>query len=80
MRGNAPRQSKCPRCGVEMGRGVIAVLSLEKKYLTSKGLVPLAPIPNEPVLEVAVPPMRRWVRRMSLDKTLKNLRMKEMAI
>jgi len=48
MRGNAPRQLKCPRCGFKAGRDVVAVLNLEKKYLTSKGPVPLAPMPSEP--------------------------------
>ena len=45
------------------GRDVIAVLNLEKKYPTPKGLVPLAPIPSDPTLEVAVLPMREWARR-----------------
>jgi len=47
MRGNAPRQLKCPKCRFKAGRDIIAVLNLEKKYLTSKGLVPLAPMPND---------------------------------
>jgi putative transposase len=72
MRGNAPRQSKCPRCGFEAGRDVIAVLNLKKKYLTSKGLVPLAPMPSDPALEVAVLPMKEWARRKSLDATNKH--------
>jgi hypothetical protein len=42
-------------------------LNLEKRYLTSKGLVPLAPMPSEPALEVAVLPMKEWARRKSLD-------------
>jgi putative transposase len=67
MRGDAPRQLKCPRCGFKAGRDVVAVLNLEKKHLTSKGLVPLAPMPGEPTLEVAVLPMREWARRKSLD-------------
>jgi putative transposase len=67
MRGDAPRQLKCPNCGFRAGRDVVAVLNLEKKYLTSKGLVPLAPMPNEPTLEVAVLPMKEWARRKSLD-------------
>jgi len=32
-------------------------------YSNSKGLVPLAPMPSEPTLEVAVLPMKEWVRR-----------------
>jgi putative transposase len=80
MRGNAPRQLKCPRCGFRAGRDVIAVLNLEKKYLTYKGLVPLAPMPIEPALEVAVLPVKGWVRRKSLDETLKNPKMKGMII
>jgi len=47
VRGNAPRQSKCSRCRFEAGRDVIAVLNLKKKYLTSKGLMPLAPMPSD---------------------------------
>jgi len=69
MRGDAPRQLKCSRCGFKAGRDVIAVLNLERKYLTLKGLVPLAPMPDDPTLEVAVLPMREWVRRKSLDAT-----------
>jgi putative transposase len=69
MRGDAPRQLKCPRCGFKAGRDVIAVLNLERKYLTLKGLVPLAPMPDDPTLEVAVLSMKEWVRRKSLDAT-----------
>jgi len=72
MRGNAPRQLKCPRCGFKAGRDVIAVLNLEKKYLTSKGPVPLAPMPSEPTPEVAVLPVKGWARRKSLDATNKH--------
>lgn len=72
MRGGAPRQLKCPRCGFRAGRDVIAVLNLEKKYLTLKGLVPLAPMPDEPTFEVAVLPMKEWARRKSLDATNKH--------
>ena len=72
MRGDAPRQLKCPRCGFRSGRDVIAVLNLERKYLTLKGLVPLAPMPYDPALEVAVLPMREWARRKSLDATNEN--------
>jgi putative transposase len=67
MRGNAPRQLKCPRCGFRAGRDVVAVLNLERKYLTFKGLVPLAPMPSEPTPEVAVLPVKEWARRKSLD-------------
>jgi len=67
MRGNAPRQLKCPKCRFKAGRDIVAVLNLEKKYLTSKGLVPLAPMPSEPTLEVAVLPMKEWARWKSLD-------------
>jgi putative transposase len=67
MRGDAPRQLRCPRCGFRAGRDVIAVLNLEKKYTTSKGPVPLAPMPSEPAPEVVVLPMKEWARRKSLD-------------
>jgi putative transposase len=67
MRGNAPRQLKCPKCRFRAGRDIIAVLNLEKKYSTPKGLVPLAPMPSEPAPEVAVLPMKEWARRKSLD-------------
>ena len=33
--------------------------------LTLKGSVPLTPIPDDPTPEVAVLPMREWVRRKS---------------
>jgi len=72
MRGNAPRQLKCPRCGFKAGRDVIATLNLEKKYLTLKGLVPLVPMPSEPTPEVAVLPVKGWARRKSLDATNKH--------
>jgi putative transposase len=71
MRGDAPRQLKCPRCGFRAGRDVIAVLNLEKKYLTLKGCVPFTPMPGEPALEVAVLPVRGWARRKSLGATSK---------
>ena len=69
MRGNAPRHLKCPRCGFEAGRDVVAVLNLDKKYLALKGSVPLTPMPYDPAPEVAVLPMREWARRKSLDAT-----------
>jgi transposase len=72
MRGDAPRQLKCPKCRFKAGRDIVAVLNLEKKYLTSKGLVPLAPMPRDPTLEVVVLPMKGWARRKSLDTTNKN--------
>ena len=72
MRGNAPRQLKCPRCGFRAGRDVIAVLNLEKKYQTLKGLVPLAPMPSDLTLEVAVLPVKGWARRKPLDATSKD--------
>jgi hypothetical protein len=34
--------------------------------------VPLAPMPYEPTPEVAVLPMKEWVRRKSLDATNKH--------
>ncbi|MCC6046935.1 MAG: transposase [Desulfurococcaceae archaeon] len=67
MRGNASRHLKCSKCGVEMGRDVVAVMNIERRYLTYKGLVPLAPMPCEPALEVAVLPVKEWARRKSLD-------------
>jgi putative transposase len=69
MRGYASRRLKCSKCGVEVGRDVAAVMNIEKRYLTYKGLVPLAPMPCELALEVAVLPMREWARRKSLDAT-----------
>ena len=72
MRGSAPRQLRCPRCGFRAGRDVIAVLNLEKKYLTLKGCVPFTPMPSDPALEVVVLPMKEWARRKSLDATNKN--------
>jgi len=72
MRGNAPRQLKCPRCRFKAGRDVIAVLNLERKYLTLKGCVPFTPMPSDPTPEVAVLPMKGWVRRKSLDATNKH--------
>ncbi|ADG91046.1 RNA-guided endonuclease InsQ/TnpB family protein [Thermosphaera aggregans] len=72
VRGNAPRQLKCPRCGFRAGRDVVAVLNLEKKYLTPKGLVPLTPMPSDPTPEVAVLPVKKWARRKSLEGTTKH--------
>jgi len=72
MRGDAPRCLKCPRCGLEAGRDVVAVLNLEKKYLALKGPVPLAPMPSDPAPEVAVLPVKEWARRKSLDATNKH--------
>jgi putative transposase len=72
MRGNVPRQLKCPRCGFKAGRDVIATLNLEKKYSTPKGLVPFTPMPSEPTPEVAVLPMKEWARRKPLDATNKH--------
>jgi putative transposase len=69
MRGHASRHLKCSKCGVEVGRDVAAVMNIERRYLTYKGLVPLAPMPCEPALEVAVLPMREWARRKSLGAT-----------
>jgi putative transposase len=69
MRGHASRLLKCSKCGVERGRDVVAVLNIERKYLTFKGLVPLAPMPCDPTLEVAVLPMKEWARRKPLGAT-----------
>ncbi|HDJ83370.1 MAG TPA: transposase [Desulfurococcaceae archaeon] len=66
MRGDAPRQLKCPKCNVEIGRDVVAVLNLEKRYLTLEGQMPFVPMPDESTLEVAVLPMKEWMRRKSL--------------
>jgi putative transposase len=38
MRGDAPRQLRCPRCGFKAGRDVIATLNLEKKTPNSQGV------------------------------------------
>jgi putative transposase len=76
MRGDAPRQLKCPKCKFKACRDVVAVLNLEKKYLTLKGLVPLAPMPCEPAPEVAVLPVKEWVRWKSLDAINKHKQMK----
>jgi len=72
MRGNAPRRLKCPKCGIEMDRDVAAVLNLEKRYLTSEGCVPFTPMPDDSALEVAVLPMKEWMRRKSLEATPSN--------
>jgi len=72
MRGNASRRLKCLKCGAEMGRDVVGIMNIERRYLTSKGLVPLAPMPYDPALEVAVLPMKEWARWKSLDATNKN--------
>ncbi len=69
MRGDAPRQLKCPKCNIKMGRDVVAVLNLEKRYLTLEGHVPFAPMPDESTPEVAVLPMKEWIRRKSLPLT-----------
>ncbi|MHA1609521.1 MAG: IS200/IS605 family accessory protein TnpB-related protein [Candidatus Njordarchaeales archaeon] len=65
MRGDAPRQLYCKKCKKIFGRDVVAVLNLEKKA-TLKGRVPFAPMPNDSSLEVAVLPMKDWMRRKSL--------------
>lgn len=70
MRGNAPRHLKCPKCGFEMSRDVIAVLNLERRYLAPKGPVPLGPMPYESTLEVVVLSMKGWMRRNSLGATM----------
>jgi transposase len=72
MRSYAPRQLKCPRCGFRAGRDVVAVLNLERRYLTFKGLVPLVPMPSEPALEVAALPMKEWARRKPLNASSKH--------
>ena len=69
MRGHASRHLKCSKCGAEVGRDVVAVMNIERRYLTYKGLVPLAPMPYEPALEVVVLPMRGWARWKSLGAT-----------
>jgi len=71
MRGNAPRLLRCPRCGLEAGRDVVAVLNLEKKYLALKGSVPLTPMSSDPAPEVAVLPVKEWARWKPLDATNK---------
>ena len=65
MRGDAPRQLYCKKCKRSFGRDIVAVLNLEKKA-TSQGRVPFAPMPNDSSLEVAVLPMKDWMRRKSL--------------
>jgi len=72
MRGNAPRQLKCPKCKFKAGRDVVAVLNLERKYLTLKGCMPFTPMPSDPTPEVAVLSMREWARWKSLDATNKH--------
>jgi hypothetical protein len=39
--------------------------------VTLKGCVPFTPMPYEPTLEVVVLLVKGWVRRESLDETLK---------
>jgi putative transposase len=72
MRGHASRHLKCSKCEVEVGRDVVAVINIERRYLTYKGLVPLAPMPCELALEVAVLLVKEWARRKSLGATNKN--------
>jgi len=69
MGGSASRLLKCSKCGVEVRRDRVAVVNLGRRYLTSKGLVPLAPMPYDPALEVAVLPMKEWARRKPLGAT-----------
>jgi len=59
---------------------VTAVLNLRKKYLTSKGCIPFTPMLNDSTLEVAVLPMKGWVRRKSLDATMKTNKVIRMAL
>jgi putative transposase len=37
-----------------------------------KGCMPFTPMPSEPLPEVAVLPVKEWVRRKSLDATNEN--------
>ena len=66
MKDDAPRQLYCKKCKRSFGRDIVAVLNLEKKA-TSQGRVPFAPMPNDSSLEVAVLPMKDWMRRKSLS-------------
>jgi len=53
-----------------MGWDVVAVVNVGRKYLTFKGLIPLAQIPNDP-LKLAVLPMKEWVRESSQMQQMK---------
>jgi len=53
-----------------MGRNVMAVINIKKRYLTCKWLVPSASIPYDP-LKLAALPMKEWARK-SLDATNEN--------
>ena len=61
-----------------MGRDVVGVLNIERKFLTLKGSVPLSPLPNESTLEVAVLPMKDWMRRNSLPQIQKAIVLNKM--
>ena len=41
------RRLTCPNCSLSMGRDVIAVINLEKKYLQMRGALPFTPKPYE---------------------------------
>jgi len=47
VRGNAPRQMVCPKCGYQAGRDVVAVFNLEKRYLQMTAPMPLGGTPYE---------------------------------
>lgn len=71
MRGYAPRLLLCPRCNLKIGRDVVAVMNIEKRaFQTLKGSVPLGPMPYDSAPEVAVLPMKEWMREKSLPPTL----------
>lgn len=65
MTRNAGRILTCPRCGFPHDRDVIACINLLKR-LVDEGFVPLSPKPMSLHPEVAVLPMKVWVKAKSL--------------
>lgn len=58
VRGNAPRQTFCPKCRYQAGRDVIAIFNLERKYLQMTALMPLGGKPYEVRVKLVTPIQR----------------------
>ena len=58
VRGIAPRQMYCPKCGYQAGRDIIAVFNLEKRYLQMRGVMPFTPKPYEVGVKLVNPAQR----------------------
>ncbi|RLG84613.1 MAG: hypothetical protein DRO18_06920, partial [Thermoprotei archaeon] len=52
------RRLTCPNCSLSMGRDVIAVINLEKKYLQMRGVMPFTPKPYEVGVKLMNPAQR----------------------